>query len=133
MGALKSSFTYLKKFPADVIKIDKSLVDYIETSKEDQGIVKGMIELGHNLGMKVLIEGVETEKMVNILESYHADYIQGYFFGKPLPVFEFQKNLRIVEDDDDEEIEESTSQEHTTKKAKKEDDEDDQGSEFLVI
>ncbi len=93
-GTGYTSFTYLKKFPADVIKIDKSLIDHILTSVEDQGIVKGMIELGHNLGMKVVIEGVENEKMVDMLASFGADYIQGYFFDKPRQVFEFQKHLK---------------------------------------
>lgn len=132
-GTGYTSFTYLKKFPADVIKIDKSLIDHIVTSKEDQGIVKGMIELGHNLGMKVLIEGVEDEKMVTILESYHADYIQGYFFGKPLPLFEFQKNLRIVEDEEEETPNTTDNEEDSDKSSSKKSDSLSSGSEFLVL
>lgn len=93
-GTGYTSFTYLKKFPADVIKLDKSLVDYVVTNEEDQRIVKGLIELGHNLGMKILIEGIEDRDMVELLRSYGCDYMQGYFFGKPLPTFEFQKLLR---------------------------------------
>jgi len=93
-GTGYTSFTYLKKFPADVIKIDKSLVDYILTNEEDQRIVKAMIELGHNLGMKIVVEGIENKKMVEIIASYGCDYMQGYYFAKPLPVFEFQKLLR---------------------------------------
>lgn len=126
-GTGYTSFTYLKTFPADVIKIDKSLVDYILTSKEDQGIVKGMIDLGHDLGMKVLIEGVENKKMVDMLESYNADYIQGYFFGKPLPVFEFQKNLRIEEE---EQIESKSTKDDSPSTSSPSDIE---GSEFLVL
>ena len=93
-GTGYTSFTYLKKFPADVLKIDKSLVDYILSNKEDQRIVKAMIELGHNLGMRIVVEGIENKKMVEILSSYGCDYMQGYYFAKPLPVFEFQKLLR---------------------------------------
>jgi len=93
-GTGYTSFTYLKKFPATVLKIDKSLVDNILTNKEDQGIVKGMITLGHNLGMKIVVEGIETEKMVEMLASFGCDYMQGFYFAKPLPVFEFQKLLR---------------------------------------
>ena len=93
-GTGYTSFSYLKDFPADIVKIDKSLVDYILTSEEDQRIVKAMIELGHNLGMKVVVEGIENKKMVDLLVSYGCDYMQGYYFAKPLPVFEFQKSLR---------------------------------------
>jgi polar amino acid transport system substrate-binding protein len=93
-GTGYTSFVYLKKFPADVLKIDKTLIDYILTNKEDQRIVKAMIELGHNLGMKVVAEGIENDRMSELLTSYGCDLLQGYYFGKPLPVFEFQKLLR---------------------------------------
>ena len=93
-GTGYTSFSYLKKFPADVLKIDKSLVDYILKNEEDQRIVKAMIELGHNLGMKIVVEGIENERMVEMIASYGCDYMQGYHFSKPLPVFEFQKLLR---------------------------------------
>ena len=99
-GTGYTSFTYLKKFPADVLKIDKSLVDYILTNKEDQGIVKGIIKLGHNLGMKIVVEGIENVEMVNMLASFDCDYMQGYHFAKPLQVFEFQKLLRKEEIDE---------------------------------
>lgn len=89
-----TSFKYLKKFPADNLKIDKSLVDYIVTNKEDQRIVKGIIELAHTLGMKVVVEGIENKEMADMIASYGCDYMQGYYFAKPLPVFEFQKLLR---------------------------------------
>ena len=93
-GTGYTSFGYLKKFPADVLKIDKSLVDYILTNEEDQRIVKAMIELGHNLGMQIVVEGIENKKMVEMIASYGCDYMQGYYFAKPLPVFEFQRLLR---------------------------------------
>ncbi|HFQ61281.1 MAG TPA: GGDEF domain-containing protein, partial [Epsilonproteobacteria bacterium] len=93
-GTGYTSFIYLKKFPADILKIDKTLIDYILTNKEDQRIVKAMIELGHNLGMKVVAEGIENDRMSELLTSYGCDLLQGYYFGKPLPVFEFQKLLR---------------------------------------
>ena len=93
-GTGYTSFGYLKKFPADVLKIDKTLVDYILVNQDDQRIVKAMIELGHNLGMKIVVEGIENERMVQMIASYGCDYMQGYYFSKPLPVFEFQKLLR---------------------------------------
>ena len=93
-GTGYTSFGYLKKFPADNVKIDKSLVDYILTNEEDQRIVKAIIELAHTLGMKIVVEGIENQKMVDIIASYGCDYMQGYYFSKPLPVFEFQKLIR---------------------------------------
>jgi polar amino acid transport system substrate-binding protein len=95
-GTGYTSFDYLKKFPADIVKIDKTLVDNILESKEDQRIVNAMIELGHNLGMKVVVEGVENKKMATLLASYGCDYLQGYHFSKPLPVFELQEWIREV-------------------------------------
>lgn len=93
-GTGYTSFGYLKKFPADNVKIDKSLVDYILTNEEDQRIVKAIIELAHTLGMKIVAEGIENKKMAEMIASYGCDYMQGYYFAKPLPVFEFQKLLR---------------------------------------
>jgi len=93
-GTGYTSFTYLKKFPADIVKIDKTLIDYIVENEDDRRIVKAMIDLGHNLGMKIVVEGVENKEMVKILNGFGCDYIQGYYFSKPLPVFEFQQLLR---------------------------------------
>lgn len=93
-GTGYTSFVYLKRFPADIIKIDKTLIDFILTNKEDQRIVNAIIELGHNLGMKIVAEGIENDRMYKLLKGYNCDLMQGYYFGKPLPVFEFQKLLR---------------------------------------
>ena len=93
-GTGYTSFSYLKKIPATILKIDRSLVMNIVNSEEDQRIVKAMIELGHNLGMEIVIEGIEDEEMFNMIVDFGSDYIQGYYFSKPLPVFEFQKLLR---------------------------------------
>lgn len=93
-GTGYTSYAYLKKFPATILKIDKMLVDYILTNEEDQRIVQSIIDLGHSLGMKIVVEGIENKKMADMIESYGCDYFQGYYFAKPLPVFEFQKMLR---------------------------------------
>ncbi len=93
-GTGYTSFSYLKKFPADVLKIDKSLIDNILRNEEDQRITHAMIELGHNLGMKIVVEGIENKQMFELVAKLGCDYIQGYYFSKPLPVFAFQKLLR---------------------------------------
>jgi polar amino acid transport system substrate-binding protein len=94
-GTGYTSFGYLKKFPADILKIDKSLIDYIMENEDDQRIIKAMIELGHNLGMKIVVEGVETKAVADLLNSYGCDYLQGYYFGRPQPAYEFQELIRI--------------------------------------
>jgi len=70
------------------------MILYILTNEDDQRIVQAIIELGHTLGMKIVVEGIENKKMVDMIASYGCDYMQGYYFSKPLPVFEFQKLLR---------------------------------------
>ena len=93
-GTGYTSFNYLKKIPANILKIDRSLIINIVRSEEDQRIVKAMIELGHTLGMKIVVEGVEDTHMFNKIVDLGSDCIQGYYFFKPLPVFEFQELLR---------------------------------------
>ena len=92
-GAGYNSFSYLQQFPGELLKIDKKLVDSIVTNKENQRIVKAMIELGHTLDMKVAVEGIENQRMSDLIVSYGCDYLQGYYFAKPVPVNEFQKLL----------------------------------------
>jgi len=93
-GTGYTSFSYLKKIPANIVKIDRSLVINILTNETDQGITQAIIDLTHSIGMKVVVEGVEDEHMFNMLRDMGADYIQGYYISKPVPVFEFQKFLR---------------------------------------
>ncbi|MFT7880886.1 MAG: bifunctional diguanylate cyclase/phosphodiesterase [Sulfurimonas sp.] len=93
-GTGYTSFSYLKKFPADVLKIDRSFMEHILVKQEDQRIVQGIIEFAHNLGMKIVVEGIENQQVVDLMASYGGDYLQGYYFSKPLPSFEFQKLLR---------------------------------------
>jgi len=93
-GTGYTSFSYLKRIPANIVKIDRSLVINILTSSTDQGITQAIIDLSHSIGMKVVVEGVEDEHMFNMLRDMGADYIQGYYISRPVPVFEFQKFLR---------------------------------------
>jgi polar amino acid transport system substrate-binding protein len=93
-GTGYTSFAYLKRFPSEILKIDKTLVDNILKNKEDQRIVKAMIELGHTLGMKIVVEGIENKQMAEMVASYGCNYLQGYYFGKPLPAYEFQEMIR---------------------------------------
>jgi diguanylate cyclase len=85
-GSGYSSLSYLHFFPIDTLKIDQS---FIRTLSKDQGskvLVKAIIGLAHNLGMKVIAEGVETAADAAYLHSQGCEYIQGYFFSKPLAI-----------------------------------------------
>lgn len=84
-GTGYSSLAYLKQFPIDVLKIDKSFVSHCHHSKRDQAIVESIIQLGHNLGLCVIAEGVEQRSQAEWLKNHGCDVAQGYLFGKPGP------------------------------------------------
>lgn len=88
-GSGFSSLGMLKRYSFDILKLDMSFTRQIETSDKACTIIKGIIEMVHNLGMKVIAEGAETESQVRFLQENHCDYIQGYYFSKPLPEREF--------------------------------------------
>lgn len=87
-GTGYSSLSYLKTFPADIIKIDRSFVQDIETDQNDRAIISAITKMAHELGPKVLAEGVETEQQLNFLKELNCDYIQGYYYAKPMPANE---------------------------------------------
>jgi EAL domain-containing protein (putative c-di-GMP-specific phosphodiesterase class I)/GGDEF domain-containing protein len=84
-GTGYSSFAYLTKLPVSCIKIDKSFVQNIETDRDSSMIVKSIIDLSHNLGMKVVAEGVESAAARNLLTEFGCDDGQGYYFCRPIP------------------------------------------------
>ena len=88
-GSGFSSFGMLKRYSFDILKLDMSFTRQIEISDKVRTIIRGIIEMVHNLGMKVIAEGAETQSQVRFLQENHCDYIQGYYFSKPLPEREF--------------------------------------------
>jgi len=84
-GTGYSSLYYLKKFPIDGLKIDKSFIQDITTSHSDSNIVTTIIDMAHHLGLRVIAEGVETTEQLQFLEDNHCDEAQGYLFSPPLP------------------------------------------------
>ena len=96
-GSGYSSMTSLNQLPFDTLKLDKSLIDYIENFRWQQ-VIRHTISLAHSLGMKVLAEGVEKAKQVEILRSLSCDEIQGFYYARPLPWENFEtKDIRAKE------------------------------------
>lgn len=93
-GTGYSSLAYLKRFPLDVLKIDKSFIDDIPHDKDDMEIASSIIAMGHILGFKVLAEGVETAAQLDFLQGKGCDLYQGYLKSKPLPAANFVQLLR---------------------------------------
>jgi len=92
-GTGYSNLNYLKKFPIDEIKIDRSFVTDITTNPHDKAIATTIIAIAHNLGFKVVSEGVEKKSQLALLAKNQCDILQGYYFSKALPVSECEKLL----------------------------------------
>ncbi|WP_426142363.1 sensor domain-containing phosphodiesterase [Pseudomonas sp. DWP3-1-2] len=93
-GTGYSSFSYLKKFPIDVIKIDRSFIRDIPDDQDDMEITSAVIAMAHNLKLKVVAEGIETAAQLAFLRRHRCDVGQGYLFDRPIPGEELIEKLR---------------------------------------
>jgi len=84
-GTGYSSLSYLKQFPVDKLKIDQSFVRHLQSDEDDRSIVRTVIDLGNNLSLKLIAEGVEESSQLQLLKQMGCHEIQGYFFSRPLP------------------------------------------------
>jgi diguanylate cyclase (GGDEF)-like protein len=88
-GTGHSSLSYLKRLPVDEVKIDKSFVFSLARDQADEAIVRSVIDLGHNLGLRVVAEGVENQETWSMLHRLGCDAAQGYLLSRPVPADDF--------------------------------------------
>ena len=93
-GTGYSSLAYLKQFPLDAVKIDRSFIRDITADPNDASITRAIITMAHQLKLKVIAEGVETEGQLKLLVANQCDEIQGYYFSPPVPAGEMEAMLR---------------------------------------
>lgn len=93
-GTGYSSLSYLKKFPIDIIKIDRSFIHEIPDNQDDMEITSAVIAMAHNLKLKVVAEGIETPAQLAFLRRHRCDVGQGYLFDRPIPSQELVERLR---------------------------------------
>lgn len=93
-GTGHSSLLYLKRFPASELKIDRAFVQLLGQQSEDDVLVSAIISLGHQFGLKIVAEGVETELQKDLLTNLQCDTLQGYLLGRPKPAIEFMQDYK---------------------------------------
>ncbi|WP_223542824.1 putative bifunctional diguanylate cyclase/phosphodiesterase [Pseudomonas sp. GL-B-12] len=93
-GTGYSSLSYLKKFPIDIIKIDRSFIHEIPDNQDDMEITSAVIAMAHNLKLKVVAEGIETAEQLSFLRRHRCDVGQGYLFDRPIPGNELIDKLK---------------------------------------
>lgn len=92
-GTGYSSLAYLRRFPFDMIKIDRAFIHDLGTDRDAEAIIRAVLELGTSLGLQMVAEGVETEKQRSFLEIVGCHEVQGFLFAKPLPAEDFRRLL----------------------------------------
>lgn len=94
-GTGQSTLSYLKTLPATELKIDRSFVQVIATSRSDAAVVDSTVKLAHALGLIVVAEGVESEEVLNLLRQMNCDMVQGYYIGEPGSIRTFVERLSL--------------------------------------
>ncbi|MCE0914068.1 putative bifunctional diguanylate cyclase/phosphodiesterase [Pseudomonas sp. NMI760_13] len=95
-GTGYSSLMYLKRLPANELKIDRGFVRDLEQDSDDAAIVSAIVALGQALGLRIVAEGVETDRQQDFLTRLGCDSLQGYLLGQPVPPEQFMKGLQVL-------------------------------------
>jgi EAL domain-containing protein (putative c-di-GMP-specific phosphodiesterase class I) len=90
-----SSFTYLRCFPVDALKLDQSFVKDIDEDPSDATIVSAMINIGNSLNKRVVAEGIETQAQLKFLQHHECGEGQGYYFSRPVAAEQVEKLLKV--------------------------------------
>ena len=93
-GTGYSSLQYLRNYPFDTLKIDRSFVQELPDSESSVGLVKAIVSMGSSLGMKIVSEGVETKQQADFLIAEGCSIFQGYLYAKPMAEADFQDWLK---------------------------------------
>ncbi len=97
-GTGYSALGYLRRFEMDVLKIDKSFIDDIDSDLGDLSLVATIISMGRTMGLRVVAEGVETERQLNYLRSLGCDMVQGYLFSRPVPADQLPAVISAIDE-----------------------------------
>jgi diguanylate cyclase (GGDEF)-like protein/PAS domain S-box-containing protein len=97
-GTGYSSLSYLKKFPIDSLKIDRSFVRDLHSDRDDAAICAAILAMAHELGLKVVAEGIELEEQLDFLKRHGCDMAQGYLLGRPMPAADFARMAKPSKD-----------------------------------
>ena len=92
-GTGYSSLAYLKRFPVDALKVDRTFIRDVTDNPDDAALVTGIIALAHSLRLQVVAEGVETQEQLDFLASRDCDCVQGYLLSEPIPAAEFERRI----------------------------------------
>jgi EAL domain-containing protein (putative c-di-GMP-specific phosphodiesterase class I) len=92
-GTGYSSLAYLRRFPVDLLKVDRSFVDGVSRDPGDAAIARAVVTLAHSLGLQAVAEGVETTQQLDTLSTLGCDAGQGFLWSRPIPSEDFQRYL----------------------------------------
>jgi EAL domain-containing protein (putative c-di-GMP-specific phosphodiesterase class I) len=92
-GTGYSALSYLQQFPANVLKIDRAFIKALRTSEHDQKLVRALIHMAHDLGYRVVAEGIEDREAYHLLAAWKCDEAQGFYVAEPMTVDQMEKWL----------------------------------------
>ena len=93
-GTGYTSLSYLAKLPINLLKLDKCLIDDVDTDEKSAEFIRSVVDLGHLMGCEVIAEGVEREEQLEVIKKHKCDYIQGFIWGRPMVLEDVKKVLR---------------------------------------